>query len=307
MPGPARGAAVLACLLVLSASTALAQTKTRADCEAAYPANWGRAGKDVPWVPSLDAVAFAMLTIGQVGPQDLVYDLGAGDGRVVITAARPPFGARAVGIEYDPMLAKRAACLVEAEGVADRVKIVQGDIFKEDFSPATVVTMFLLPHLNLCVRHRLLALKPGTHVVSHQYSMADWDPDGSVEIQGRHVFMWVVPARVDGAWDLRGEDGEEFAIDLHQTFSKLTGEVVQGRERKPLQQATLRGAELRFAFDRDGASVEFAGTVQGGEIAGNLSTGPSADTVGATGRLRGSLRPAPWAAMRPGCERYYGP
>ena len=169
-------------------------------------------------MPTFDAVVLAMLSMAEVTPEDRVLDLGAGDGRIAITAAKPPFGARAVGIEYDPELAKLAACLVQVEGLADRVRIVQGDIFKEDFGDASVVTMYLLPHINLCVRHRLLAMKPGTRVVSHQYSMADWKPDQSVQIQGRDVHLWVVPARVDGVWDFQDSEGTTFTIDLRQTF-----------------------------------------------------------------------------------------
>jgi predicted RNA methylase len=127
-------------------------------------------------VPTFDSVVTAMLSMAKVTSGDLVLDLGAGDGKIAIAAAKPPYGARAVGIEFDPDLAKRAACLVQVEGVADRVRIVQGDIFKEDFKGASVVTLYLLPELNLCVRHRILALEPGTRVVSHQYAMADWEP-----------------------------------------------------------------------------------------------------------------------------------
>lgn len=186
MPRLGRLSAAAASLLLLAATTGQAQPRSREDCEAAYPASLGRAGKDVPWVITFDAVARAMLSIAQVTPSDLVLDLGAGDGRIAIAAAKAPFGARSVGIEYDPELAKRAACLVQVEGLADKVRIVEGDIFKEDFGYASVVTMYLLPHLNLCVRHRILAMEPGTRVVSHQYTMADWKPEQSVQILGRN-------------------------------------------------------------------------------------------------------------------------
>src|SRR5687767_5540541 len=210
MPRLWRPSAAAATLLLLAATTGDAQPAkphTREDCEAAHPASLGRAGKDVPWVVTFDAVARAMLSIARVTPSDRVLDLGAGDGRIAIAAAKPPFGARAVGIEYDGELAKRAACLVQVESLSDKVRIVEGDIFKEDFGDATVVTMYLLPHLNLCVRHRILALEAGTRVVSHQYTMADWKPEKSVEVQGRGVHLWTVPARVGGAWDFRDTEG----------------------------------------------------------------------------------------------------
>jgi SAM-dependent methyltransferase len=256
------------------------------------------------WVPTFDAVVLAMLSMAQVTPQDVVLDLGAGDGKIAIAAAKS-FGARAVGIEYDPEMAKLAACLVQAEGLGDRVRIVEGDIFKEDFGAASVVTMYLLPHLNLCVRHRLLDLEPGTRVVSHQYTMKDWSPDQSVDIQGRHVHMWVVPARVGGVWDFRDSQGTEVAIELRQTFGALSGEVVRGGTRAPVASATLRGRELRFQFEAAGAPVKFSGTVRGRDVTGVLSTGTLART--ANGRLRGEPHAAPWAEMVAGCGQYYAP
>jgi len=303
-----RRSAAAASLLLLAAAAAAAagqaQPRSRADCEAAHAAAWGRAGKDVPWVPTFDAVVLAMLSMAQVTPEDRLLDLGAGDGRIAITAAKPPFGARAIGIEYDPDLAKLAACLVQVEGLADRVRIVEGDIFKEDFGDASVVTLYLLPHINLCVRHRLLALKPGTRVVSHQYSMADWKPDQSVQIQGRDVHLWVVPARVDGIWDFQDSEGTTFTIDPRQTFGALSGEIIWSGVQQTLLSATVHGFELRFTFDAAGVAAEFSGTVRGGEITGVLRMGTAART--AVGRLRGALRVAPWAEMPPGCTRYYG-
>jgi SAM-dependent methyltransferase len=301
-----RRSTAAAFLPLLAAALGQAQSGSRAECEAAHPASWGRAGKDVVWVPTFDEVVHAMLTMAQVTPRDLVFDLGAGDGRIAIAAAKAPFGARSVGIEYDADLARLAGCLVQAEGVADRVRIVEGDIFKEDFSGASVVTMYLLPQLNLCVRHRILAMEPGTRVVSHQFSMADWEPDDSAKVQGRDVFLWVVPARVDGVWDFRDRQGKTFTIELRQTFGKLAGEITRGRVREPLLSATVRGHDLRFTYDTAGVTVEFAGTVRGGEIAGALSTGATGGAVEAVGTLRGALRAAPWAEMPPDCSRYYG-
>src|SRR6185436_4192671 len=176
---PLQRSAAAASLLLSIATAGLAQPRTRADCEAAHPSAWGKVGKDVPWVPTFDAVILAMLSMAQVAPEDRVLDLGAGDGRIGIAA---------------------------------------GDIFKESFGGADVVTMFLLPHLNLCVRHKLLALPPGTRVVSHQYSMGDWKPDQSVQVQGRDVHLWVVPPRVDGVWDFHDSQDAAFAVDLRQTF-----------------------------------------------------------------------------------------
>ena len=301
-----RRSAASASMLLLAVAVGQAQPSSRAECEAAHPLALGRAGKDVVWVPTPDAVVHAMLIMAKVTSQDLVVDLGAGDGRIAIAAAKAPFGARSVGIEYDPEVARLAGCLVQAEGVADKARIVEGDIFKEDFGRATVVTMYLLPQLDVCVRHRILAMEPGTRVASHQFPMADWEPDASAEVQGRNVYLWIVPARVEGVWDFHDRQDKAFTIDLRQTFGKIAGEITRGRVREPLLSATVRGRDLRFTFDTAGVTVGFAGTVHGSEIAGVLSTATTGDTAGAVGRLRGALRDAPWAEMPAGCSRYYG-
>ena len=295
--------AASATLLLLAAAHGHAQPRSRDECEAAHAASLGRAGKDVPWVTTVDAVVLAMLSMAQVTSGDRVLDLGAGDGRIAIAAAKAPFGARAVGIEYDPELAKLAACLVQVEGLGDKVRIVQGDIFKEDFGDASVVTLYLLPHLNLCVRHRLLALEPGTRVVSHQYAMADWEPEKSVQVLGRDVHLWAVPARVDGVWDFQDSQGTPFTIELRQTFGKLSGEITRGGVRGALLSATVHGHELRFTFDAAGGAVQFSGTVRGGDTTGVMLTGAAART--AVGRLRGALVAAPWTKMPPDCRGFY--
>jgi hypothetical protein len=136
--------------------------------------------------------------------------------------------------------------------------------------------------------------------------MSEWPADQSAEVQGRNVFLWIVPARVDGVWEFRDAQGAGFSIDLRQTFGKIAGEISRGRVREPLLSAELRGRGLRFTFDTAGATVGFTGTVRGGEIKGVLSTGPGGPNVAATGTLRGSLRDAPWAEMPADCSRYYG-
>jgi len=254
-------------------------------------------------VPTYDAVTLAMLSIARVTPRDRLLDLGAGDGRIVIAAAKAPFEASAVGIEYDHDLARLASCLVQVEGVADKVRIIEGDIFQEDFGDATVVTLFLLSRINLCIRHRLLAMPPGTRVVAHQFGIADWEPEQSVTIQGRHVFLWTVPARVGGVWDFEDSEGRTFTVDLRQTFDALSGRIAREGGRADLLSATVKGRELRFAFDAGGSTVKFSGTVRGHAITGVLSTGRSALT--AVGRLRGALEAAPWAEMPPDCGGYY--
>jgi hypothetical protein len=149
-------------------------------------------------------------------------------------------------------------------------------------------------------------MEPGTRVVSHQFGMADWEPDESATVEGRNVYLWVVPARVDGVWDFHDGQGKPFTIELRQKFGKLGGEITRGRVREPLLSATVHGHDVRFTFDTAGVTVGFAGTVRGSEIAGVLATGTTGGTVEAVGRLRGALREAPWAEMPPDCSRYYG-
>src|SRR5512147_204140 len=165
----------------------------------AYEPQVGQAGKDVIWVPTPDEVVDRMLVMAQVTKDDLVYDLGAGNGKIAIAAAKK-FGARAVGIEYNPDMARHAQGNVVAAGVSARAQIQQGDIFATDFSQATVVTMYLLPGLNMKLRPQLLSMRPGTRVVSHSFSMEDWEADEISSLDGRRAYFWVVPANVQGAW-----------------------------------------------------------------------------------------------------------
>jgi SAM-dependent methyltransferase len=299
----ARPLALGAAVLLGVALAGSAAARDRKECERDYKPQVGQSGKDVVWVPTPDELVNRMLRMAKVTPQDLVYDLGAGDGKIAIAAGK--LGANAVGIEYNPDMAKLANCLVTAEGVAAKTKIIQGDIFKEDFSKATVVTMYLLPELNLCVRHRLLAMKPGTRVTSHQFTMADWEADETAEIEYRTAYLWIVPARVDGTWVLRDGAGAGTTVNLTQTFQKLNGEVVAGATKQPLVGATLRGDALRFAFNDDkGVTRTFNGTVRGTELVGTLKTGATEAKV--TGTLQGPLRAAAWAEMLPQCGRFYG-
>jgi SAM-dependent methyltransferase len=299
----ARPLALAAACLLTAAFAVDADARDRQECERDYKPQVGQSGKDVVWVPTPDELVQRMLRMAKVTPQDLVYDLGAGDGKIAIAAGK--LGANAVGIEYNPDMAKLANCLVTADGVASKTKIIQGDIFKEDFSKATVITMYLLPELNLCVRHRILAMKPGTRVTSHQFTMGDWEADETSEFEYRTAYLWIVPARVDGTWALRDANGATTTVNLTQTFQKLSGEVVSGASRQPLVGATLRGDQLRFVFNDDkGATRTFNGTVRGNELTGTFKSGSSETKV--TGAPQGALRAAPWAEMLAQCGRFYG-
>lgn len=180
----------------------------------------GQAGKDVVWVPTPDSLVSAMLESAGVTRDDYVVDLGSGDGRIPIAAARQ-FGARAHGIEYNPRMVALARRAAQRAGVADRVTFAQADIFKSDFSDATVVTMYLLPSLNLRLRDTILAMRPGTRVVSHAFDMGDWEPDRTIRTDDASGYLWIVPANIAGRWAFE-IGNERFAADLAQQYQKLS-------------------------------------------------------------------------------------
>jgi len=265
MTPPVRIAAALAASLLFALSAA---AQTAAQQAKPYEPQIGQAGKDVIWVPTPDEVVDRMLTMAQVTKDDLVYDLGAGNGKIAIAAAKK-FGARSVGIEYNPDMAKHAQGNVEAAGVAARAKIVQGDIFATNFSEATVVTMYLLPGLNMKLRPTILAMKPGTRIVSHSFTMEDWEPDEISIMDGRRAYFWVVPANVGGSWQLEsGADRHELAFD--QRFQKIEGSVNLGATTQAgLRDARLRGFHISFALvDGSGVLKTYTGRVAGGRMEG---------------------------------------
>lgn len=262
---------VFICIASLFAAGAVAQS--REDCLEKYPAQRGQSGKDVIWIPTSDELVAEMLRMAQVQPSDLVYDLGAGDGKIAIAAAKQ-FGARAVGVEYNPQLAQLGQCLVQAEGVADKVKIVQGDIFQTDFSQATVVTLYLLPELNLRLRPTLLKMKPGTRVVSHSFTMGEWEPDDRAVIAYGNAYLWIVPAEIDGDWAFREQGGRDsFSVDFAQSFQRLSGQAGAGRNAVEIGDGMLRGDQLQFTFTKDGQPVSVKGRVNGERIEATVTQG----------------------------------
>jgi SAM-dependent methyltransferase len=210
-----------------------------------------------------------MLRMAQVGPNDLVYDLGAGDGKITIAAAKK-FGARAVGIEYNPDMAKHAQGNVEKAGVAGKARIIHGDIFATDFSQATVITMYLLPALNLKLRPTILSMRPGTRVASHAFTMDDWEADEISNMDGRRAYFWLVPANVNGGWTLEA-GGEKAELSFEQRFQKIEGTIALGQTHGGLREARLRGFNISFAYvDYNGVRRELTGRVTGGKMEGSF-------------------------------------
>jgi len=242
-------------------------------CAQKFEPQVGQAGKDVIWVPTPDEVVDRMLTTAQVTPKDFVMDLGAGDGKIAIAAAKK-FGARAVGIEYNPEMVKHANANAEAAGVAGngagKATIRHGDIFQTDFSQATVITLYLLPALNMKLRPQLLAMRPGTRVVSHSFTMEDWQPDEVSSMDGRRAYFWLVPANVMGNWSLE-LPGQKLDMTLEQTFQKVSGSVTLQPIHAGLRDPQLHGSAISFSFvGQDGMRRDFAGRVSGARMEGSF-------------------------------------
>jgi len=210
---------------------------------------------DVPFEPSSTEIVEEMLQMAGVNGKDLVYDLGCGDGRVVITAAKKT-GARGVGVDLDPQRIRESVENARKAGVDGRVKFFQQDLFQTDIRKATVVMLYLWPEVNLRLRSKLLReLKPGTRVVSHSHDMGTWEADQSITATNGHkVYFWVVPAKVSGTWEWekRGpKDRERWLLRLQQSFQKVSGTLLAGVEEMPLKELELKGSWLRFAVERE--------------------------------------------------------
>jgi SAM-dependent methyltransferase len=232
----------------------------------------GQAGKDVIWIPNPPELVEKMLTNAKVTPQDRVFDLGAGDGIIAIAAAQK-FKANAVGIEFNPSMAEFARRKVAEAGVQDKVRIITGDIFKEDFSSANVLTMYLLPDLNLRLRPTILQMKPGTRVVAHAFDMGEWQADETATAAGATAYLWIVPAPVQGGWSVSFDGGKTARLNLEQTFQNVGGTLTLDGRTLPLLGARLRGEDLSFQCRGEGQSVSsFSGKVNGNRLSGTLST-----------------------------------
>ena len=242
---------------------------------------------DTPYVPTPPAVVDRMLELAQVKAGETVIDLGSGDGRIMIEAAKK-YGARGFGVEIDPLLVKRSNENAVRAGVADRVKFLLQDLFKTDFHEANVLTLYLLPDVNLALRSKILAeLKAGARVVSHDYNMGDWRPDAEETIPApdkkvgarkeSQVYLWTVPAKVEGEWKFElssGVKSRRTRLVLKQKYQMVSGTVeLTGQGDVPLSGGKLRGDELRLILPPgavDHGPVEMVGRVNGDALAGTL-------------------------------------
>lgn len=260
--------ALMCTISALTITGALAQDAPATTKPAPYNPVSGQAGKDVVWVPTPQALVDRMLDMANVTKDDYLIDLGSGDGRTVITAAKR--GVRAHGIEYNPDLVALSKRNAEAEGVADRATFEEADIFKSDFSKASVITMFLLSDLNLKLRPMLFELKPGTRVVSNTFDMGDWEPDDQIDAGSSctnfcRAYKWIVPAKVEGEW--RIGDG---TLALTQNYQMLSGKLTQGDKSLEISDARMNGTEIVFTaggrrYTGQVSGDVMSGTVEGGE------------------------------------------
>lgn len=226
----------------------------------------GQKGKDVVWVPTPPELVSLMLSIAKVNPDDYVIDLGSGDGRTVIAAAK--IGAHAVGIEYNPDMVALSKRNAEIDKVSEKTEFIQADLFECDLSKATVITMFLLPEINLKLRPRLLDLKPGTRIVSNTFTMGEWVPDYENATEENWdswntALLWIVPSKVNGTWKL-GQD----ELSLKQEFQMIHGTFLTNGKSSSITDGRLNGNEITF---RIGGAL-YEGSVEGSKMTGTVTT-----------------------------------
>lgn len=252
------------------APAALAADTPQAEARPApYEPVSGQPGKDVVWVPTRQDLVDRMLDMAGITTDDYLVDLGSGDGRTVITAARR--GARAHGIEYNPDMVALAERRAAAENLGGKATFAQGDIFESDFSKATVITLFLLPTLNVQLRPTLLDMKPGTRIVSNTFDMGEWPADESVGsgndcVSFCQAYKWIVPAKVGGAWNLG--DG---TLKLTQTYQMLDGTLTRDGKTLPISDAKMTGSHIAFTA----GGQRYSGEVDGARITGSIEGGPA--------------------------------
>jgi hypothetical protein len=249
-----------------------------------YEPSVGQEGKDVIWVPTCQVLVDQMLNMAKVTPQDHLIDLGSGDGRLVITAAKR--GTRALGIEYNPDMVELSKRNAAKEGVSDKAQFIKADIFESDFSQATVITMFLLESINLRLRPQILNLRSGTRIVSNTFTMGEWKADQTFDVDDKKncsdystAYLWIVPAKVVGVWNL--PQGE---LTLKQTFQTFSGTLKSGVNRLPVTNGKLDGDLISFSV----GNVRYTGRVSGSTMEGTYESAGRTDQWKATKVGKGS-------------------
>lgn len=265
---------LLITILLILIYTGLSAQENRHD--AGFVPEVGQQGKDVVWVPTPDELVDLMLKMTKVTAADYLIDLGSGDGRTVIAAAK--IGAHAVGIEYNPDMVALSKKNAEIEGVSARTEFIETDLYEYDLSKATVITMFLLPEINLKLRPRLLELKPGTRIVSNTFTMGEWEADFEVTTDENWnswntALMWIVPAKVEGKWQLGNNQ-----LLINQEFQMIYGFIVNNGKEIPVTDGRLSGNEITFKIK----GYLYTGTVKGNKMSGTVTNESSKSDWAAT-------------------------
>ena len=285
---PAQPRLILPVILFLALLLPLAPQPVSMDAHA-YMDTERSVKLDAPFLPTPNYVILELLAKARVGKGDILYDLGSGDGRIVIEAAKMT-GCRAVGIEIDADLVDDSRLNAARAGVQDRVRFIVADIFTEDFSEATVVTLYMGQDVNLRLRPKLLRdLKPGTRIASYSFDMGEWKPDDVSTFGREDAYFWIIPANTSGIWQWtegRGKSKSRWELEVKQVFQEITGQVSYKGKLFPLRGGKITGTEIRFTLDGDpfgkGAPVEFTGRIQGNSIEGTIGDGTSRRTWKAT-------------------------
>ncbi len=259
-------------LLMIAACASIMAQGAKED----YQPQVGQSGKDVVWVPTPQALVDKMLDMAEATPDDFVIDLGSGDGRTVITAAKR--GIRALGIEYNPDMVELSKRNAINEGVGNKATFMKADLFASDFSEATVITMFLLPSINLKLRPTILNLKPGTRIVSNTFTMDDWEADETAVVNAEDssyntALLWIVPAKVEGVWKMPQGD-----LSIEQKFQRISGTLKSWGNAIQISDGELRGDQIGFAV----GNSRYSGRVNGNIIEGTIVTGNKTDSWRAT-------------------------
>jgi len=266
---------LVSAILLISSVTASLQAQENQSANGFVP-QVGQQGKDVVWVPTPQELVNKMLNIAKVTPDDYVIDLGSGDGRTVITAAK--IGAKATGIEYNPDMVALSKENAKKEGVGDKAEFIQADLYETDLSKATVITMFLLPEINLKLRPKLLDLRPGTRIVSNTFTMGEWEADQEVTTEENWnswntVYLWIIPAKVGGKWKLGNEE-----LDLTQEFQFVKGTLKKGARSVSITDGRIEGNSITFTAGNE----KYSGTVGDKIIKGTVtdaSSGTNSDWI----------------------------
>lgn len=240
---------------------------------AAAPAAQG-VSLDVPYVPTPTDVVKRMLEVAEVGPEDFVIDLGSGDGRIAIAAVKEHQAKGAMGVDLNPERIAEATANAKEAGVTDRVEFREQNLFETDFSQATVLTMYLLPNVNISLRPKILALKPGTRVVSHAFDMDEWEADHYERVDGRSIYMWVVPAEVEGRWKLNAPEGE-LQLSLIQEYQQFTGTAKRPDGQTLPVSGRMKGSDIELNLGEGDGARKLRGNVQGATM--RVSEGGAAE------------------------------